>query len=548
MEKFYNEVKNKLIFFVPLIMLFLHVYFFPNIHVGFAVFTFLYIILYRRDQKIRSLSLEKEKLNKLLDTLFEKCPDFIFIKDTNSRYIGVNKSFAEFLQIESQEEFCKKTDYELTTKEVADMRLLQDKEVINERKTIIYDSKIEIAGKEYILEVVKSPLTNEKNEVLGIVGIVRDVTRVRMINKKLQTEQLMLDSIIDNLPFVAFLRDLHGNVLRSNKYCEVMFDKTTHSTPADAYKNFFRENINEILEIDKKIFETEQVAEIRKEFLIDGRNFYLEVHKIPLFNQENKIDRMLIVAKDITFEKQIEDQKDTFVATLAHDLKTPTIAQIKAIEYLLNNGSTALNKNDKEILSEVYNSCKYMNSLINNLVMTYNYTSGRIVLNYDSFNLAELLNEACNETRFLTGENSDNINFEIDESECVIYADRLEIKRVLINLLSNAVSYSCPKSPVTVKIKDVENYITFSISNFSRYPMEDDINLIFDKYSYARKNISIGSGLGLYLSKQIIEAHGGEIFAKKEAELCIFGFTFYKDKMESRKESYASNNESVLPE
>ena len=113
-----------------------------------------------------------------------------------------------------------------------------------------------------------------------------------------------------------------------------------------------------------------------------------------------------------------------------------------------------------------------------------------------------------------------------DYSQYNTECDRMQIKRVLTNILGNAISYAYDNTQIDVTIKQDENGIGFEAKNESAYINPETMNNLFKKYvSHAAKFNKVGVGLGLYLSKQIIDAHDGEIYAKSyEDNHNIFGF------------------------
>ena len=112
-------------------------------------------------------------------------------------------------------------------------------------------------------------------------------------------------------------------------------------------------------------------------------------------------------------------------------------------------------------------------------------------------------------------------------------ADKFQLKRVLINLLSNAINYGNYKTNIELILKEDENNIILNVKNKSDYISNDKILDLYEKFK-RKDNIRFsksGSGLGLYLSKQIISGHNGDIFAKsnKEEQSCTFGFSLPKN-------------------
>lgn len=231
--------------------------------------------------------------------------------------------------------------------------------------------------------------------------------------------------------------------------------------------------------------------------------------------------------KGIIKNKEIENMKEAFLATLVHDLKTPTNAQLNTLNLLRNETFGKLNSQQQEMITLTQESCKYMSNLIGTIMDTYNHDSGEIHLDKTEFNIANLINNLCEETKVLTQNKKLEIVFKNQLSNENIYADKLQIERVIMNLLSNAITYSFSNSIIEINSISLGNSIDISITNISKQIPEQELKTIFDKYKktkFAKFNRT-STGLGLYLSKRVIELHNGRIYAKSFPDgKCIFGF------------------------
>lgn len=234
-----------------------------------------------------------------------------------------------------------------------------------------------------------------------------------------------------------------------------------------------------------------------------------------------------LLLKNINYEKEIEKSKESFVATLVHDLKTPTNAQLNALKQLRNGVFGKLNSQQDEMITLTHNSCKYMADLIGTIIETYNYDAGEIHLYKTNFDIITLIDELCYEMQELAKNNQQKINFISSNHDFIINADRLQLKRVLLNLISNAITYGFSNTEIDINLHYNKNYIEIAVKNISKPIPENELKTIFDKFkktTFSHYN-KTGTGLGLYLSKHVVELHNGKIFAKSfENGTCIFGF------------------------
>jgi len=224
-----------------------------------------------------------------------------------------------------------------------------------------------------------------------------------------------------------------------------------------------------------------------------------------------------------------EQQKSSFVAALVHDLRNPAIAEIRALEVLLNGTFGMLNSKQLEIIEILLSSAKYMNNMLASVLEIYRYNNGVTTLDYDNVNFKKLIQECIEELKVLAKDRNLKISCKCKNSDFV-ECDRTLIKRVIINILSNQIKFAFKNSKIQIKFynENENNFLTFE--NSSPYISDDKIVNIFDQYvTYSKMHNLSGSGIGLYASKKIIEAHNGKIFAKSfKQNQNIFGFCLPK--------------------
>ena len=236
--------------------------------------------------------------------------------------------------------------------------------------------------------------------------------------------------------------------------------------------------------------------------------------------------RNINLSNKIKNEQEAEKQKQSFLATLVHDLKTPTNAQINTLKLLKSGTFGQLTTEQYHMIELTHDSCRYMSDLISTIMETYNCDYGNVHLQKSEFDISELIIELCESVKTLAMYNHQQIKFTMNQS-CTIYADKLQIKRVLQNLLSNAITYGFKNTTIEIILKTNKNSIEISVKNRSKQIPQNELATIFDKFK--KTNFSnfnkAGTGLGLYLSKQIVNLHNGKIYAESlDDGTCIFGF------------------------
>lgn len=360
-----------------------------------------------------------------------------------------------------------------------------------------------------------------------------NLIHTKQLEKRMLLQFSQMKTIIDNVSVSLYLKDLKGNVLLTNQNHSNMLSLKIEDIIGEKSDSFYK-NLDNIKEEDKKIVEEHKISRSERFLeLKNGKSGWYKVVKAPVFNEDKEVENIVALLHNIDDEKALEEKKETFVATLTHDLKTPTIAQIKAIDLLLNQTFGTLNQNQIDFLEQIKNSCQYMYDLIFTLLDTYLYDNGQIKIHPEEFEINKLIDEAIGEISNLLIENEQNITIHSTLKNNKIMADKFQLKRVLINLLSNAINYGNYKTNIELILKEDENNIILNVKNKSDYISNDKILDLYEKFK-RKDNIRFsksGSGLGLYLSKQIISGHNGDIYAKsnKEEQSCTFGFSLPKN-------------------
>lgn len=248
------------------------------------------------------------------------------------------------------------------------------------------------------------------------------------------------------------------------------------------------------------------------------------INSQPLSSLEKK--RYVLIIKDITTEKEIETLKEDFVATLTHDLKVPIVAAANMIDLFLAHKFGDISDKQEFALNSMRASNKELLDLVQILLETYKIHEKGISLYKENIDLSSFVSGIVEEMQGIANGVKLQIKFIPYKSDFAINADPMQLQRVIKNLISNAIDHSNTKDSIEVKIGQIQSFATISVVDFGQGIAKDEIKMIFNKYySAAKKLRKVGTGLGLYLSQQIAQAHGGEITVTSEenvrTEFCV---------------------------
>lgn len=234
--------------------------------------------------------------------------------------------------------------------------------------------------------------------------------------------------------------------------------------------------------------------------------------------EDENVKKFVGVIRDIRTQKEMERLRDDFVATLTHDLRTPLLAAIQTLKFFLDGSLGSLEEKQKVLLATMQKSNEDLLGLVNALLEVYKYEAGKLDLCKINFVFKDLVTQCFHELEPLANNKNIefNLNFSADEN-LTINADRGEIRRVITNLCGNAINYTNLCGKIEIKVSEQQGDVLFSVAdNGNGIPAEDIPNL-FKRFSQGTsKKRSTGTGLGLYLSRQIIEAHGGKIWLESK--------------------------------
>ncbi len=237
-------------------------------------------------------------------------------------------------------------------------------------------------------------------------------------------------------------------------------------------------------------------------------------------NDESKFNKYVGVIRDVSVQKETERLRDDFIATLTHDMRTPLLAAIQTLRFFLEGAIGELDEKQKVLLSTMLQSNEDLLGLVNALLEVYRFESGKLTLCKTVFPVKDLIEQSYSELKPLAEKKNleFDIEFEMDD-DVYILADRGEIKRVITNLCGNALNYTNKGGAIKVLAKAQNGDFIFSVVDNGNGIPQADIPNLFKRFSQgtAAKR-STGTGLGLYLSRQIIEAHNGKIWVNSKVD------------------------------
>lgn len=371
------------------------------------------------------------------------------------------------------------------------------------------------------LEIAKKQLQDYSQNLEKIVA--ERTADLSEANKK-------LSGIINYCADGIIIVDGEGNILQVNPACENMVGLSECSLCKKKIQEIAYSNVKEFNSAkDNKSGEifglSDENSEIRlRDYFVvnslSGIHTPVEMSFAAISSDDDKNDKFVGVIRDVSVQKETEKLRDDFIATLTHDMRTPLLAAIQTLKFFLEGAIGELDDKQKVLLSTMLQSNEDLLGLVNALLEVYRFESGKLTLCKTAFSVKDLVEQCYSELKPLAEKK--NIDFSVSfelEDNLHILADRAEIKRVITNLCGNALNYTNKSGIVKVLAKAQCGDFIFSVTDNGNGIPQSDIPNLFKRFSQgtARKR-STGTGLGLYLSRQIIEAHNGKIWVDSKVD------------------------------
>lgn len=344
--------------------------------------------------------------------------------------------------------------------------------------------------------------------------------------RKADERSAKLVAIVESSDDAIIGKNLEGIVTSWNRGAESIFGYSEEQIVGKSILQLIPEDLQHeepvILARLRKGEKIDHYETIRR--TVDGRLINVSLTISPIRDKEGRVTGVSKIARDITEKKRDDERKNDFIGMASHELKTPLTSLTALVQVLQSKLKGNTDPFIPQALVRVNLQTKKMSNLINGFLNISRLESGKLEIVRQSFDLPVLIKEHLEEMELTVATHT--FHFEALPN-LMVSADRDKIGSVISNLLSNAVKYS-PKG----KIVDVQcllqgNEILISVQDEGMGIREQDLSRIFDRYyrvgSEHTRHIS-GFGVGLYLSAEIVQRHGGRIWAKSEKGV---GSTFF---------------------
>ncbi len=396
-------------------------------------------------------------------------------------------------------------------------------------------------GSRFPAVVSVTALRDEQAAIIGYLLIGTDNTARKQIeeeqkqlSQRLRDHQFYTRSLFESNIDAIMTTDPSGIITDVNKQMEVLTGCTRDELIGAPFKNYFTDtdlaeaSIKKVLR-EKKVSNYELTARAR-----DGAETVVSFNATTFYDRDRKLQGVFAAARDITERKRLDQvlqekneelesarsvaekanrSKSEFLSSMSHELRSPLNA-ILGFAQLMESGSPLPTPSQKGSIEQILKAGWYLLDLINEILDLALIESGRLSLSLEPMSLNDVMLE-CQEMIDPQAQKSGiQMTFPGFKAPCFVHADKTRVKQVLINLLSNAIKYNSHHGSVVVTcLNSSEKRIRISVRDTGEGLSPEKLNQLFQPFNRLGQEAHAeeGTGIGLVMSKRLVELMGGEI-------------------------------------
>lgn len=496
------------------------------------------------EQQLRQLKQELSQLREdqvLLESLMDAIPDDIYFKDRGGKFIRINRAKALRSGLSDPRLARGLTDADFFQSEHADTSFSQEQEIMNDGLALVdqIERLVWPDGHISVVSATKVPLRDPQGEIIGTVGISRDITKHHEVEEALQIERDRLRTLIDNLPDHIFIKDRLCRFVTVNATHVAALGKSSEGELIGlSNRDFCDPGLSADYEADDQNVMLAGVPLIEQEedfVTADGARRILLTTKVPLRTKAGEIIGLIGICRDITERKLAVEElrrakdaaevasraKSDFLANMSHEIRTPMNAIIGMTELLL--GST-LTPEQRDFLETIRDSADALLEIINDILDFSKIESGKIELESYPIEIREWLGDAVRTLAVRAHAKQIELAFEIDEEvPQFVLGDGLRLRQVILNLVGNAIKFT-QQGEVVVSVRveqHTEDHVQlhFAVRDTGIGMSPEQITRVFSAFEQADTSMTRrfgGTGLGLSISSRLVLLMSGRIWVQSQ--------------------------------
>ena len=403
-------------------------------------------------------------------------------------------------------------------------------------------------GSRFPAVVSVTALRDAQDMIIGYLLIGTDNTARKQIeaeqmqlSQRLRDHQFYTRSLFECNIDAIMTTDPFGIITDVNKQMEVLSGCTRDELIGAPFKKYFTdpdqaETSIKLVLSEKKVTNYELTARAR-----DGKETVVSFNATTFYDRDRKLQGVFAAARDVTERKRLDQvlqeknvelenawsvaektnlAKSEFLANMSHELRTPLNSIIGFSEVLQDQLFGQINEKQQDYVRNILTSGRHLLSLINDILDLSKVESGKMELDLSTFSLRELLEASLMMLREKALKGAINLRIDLaPEAETNIEADQRKLKQIMFNLVSNAVKFTPTGGTVDISAVRDGNFIKIAVADTGIGIKGEDIPRLFQAFTQLEAVYTKGfegTGLGLALTRQLVELHGGRVWVESE--------------------------------
>lgn len=393
-------------------------------------------------------------------------------------------------------------------------------------------------GSRFYADVTLAPLKDEKGQIIGVIHLSKDVTDrkkmedelrrysenleilVKDRTKALQRSELMFRKLFESAQDGILIIDFEsGKIIDINPYALSLFECTRDALQGYDYRslpNF----------VDSKIFEQahrelhQRVSVYYEDVTLETcprREVAVELRASLYFVEDKKIIQFNI--RDLTERKRLDKIKTEFVSMVSHELRTPLSAIKEGVEIVYDGTQGKVNKSQLECLGIALSNIKRLNRLIGDILDISKIQSNLLRIACVPCNMYEVIDQVYHLVRIEIEKRGMILVTNLERDLPLVSADKDRLTQIIMNLLNNAVKFTREKSRITLTCRRAGDFVECGVQDEGAGIPPEELSRLFGRFVQLDSTLVRrvgGTGLGLYISRNLVEAMGGKIWAESQ--------------------------------
>jgi len=456
---------------------------------------------------------------RILQAALVQAPDFQFIKDVKSAFVAANQAVADHNGFEHPDQLIGKTDFDLVDPARAQILFDQEQAVIQSGEPSIDVEETTIGADNIVrsYRTSKVPLRDSENRIIGLAGVTVETTAQKQLEQELRTSEETFRIALEHASIGMTVQGPNGRWLRVNKALAQLLGYTQEELLQQNFRTITHpDDLQTSEHLVRQLLSGEiETCSLEKRYMRkNGDTVWTQLSASAVRNPDGSAKFLVAQIQDITERLEVERVKNELISTVSHELRTPVTSIRGALGLLAGTMADELPPKVNKLIDIANKNSERLILLVNDMLDIDKIASGKMPFDMRRECLGPLIVSAIENNQPYADRFGVTIVTNADDVSALVSVDPARLHQVMSNLLSNAAKFSPTDGQVDVTVAMHDQTCRVSVRDHGQGISAEFAPLIFGKFSQADSSATrtkYGSGLGLYISREIIVQMGGTI-------------------------------------